>query len=362
MRVLLCAVRPALSVPQPVRRSLVGRAATLALAALAYASSADAAAGDYAVKRKFVIGGEGGWDYLTYDESAHRLFVSRGTHVHVVDPDKGTVVGDIADTPGVHGIALAQDLGKGFISNGRDNSVTVFDLKTLETLARIRTGGENPDFIAYDPVSQRVFAFNGRSHSASVVDPVGMKLITTIALDGKPESAVTDGKGIIFVNIEDKNEITALDAANAVVVSTRPVAGCEEPAALAMDRERRRLFVGCQNKMLAVLDADSGKRVAALPIGAGVDASAFDPGTKLAFSSQDDGTLTVIEERGADSYAVVQNVITQKGARTLALNPRNHDIYLITAEFDAVPAKGQQRARRDLKPGTFTLIVVGTGK
>jgi DNA-binding beta-propeller fold protein YncE len=323
----------------------------------------DGLAAEYAVKRKFVIGGDGGWDYLTYDERAHRLFVSRATHVQVIDPENGSVLGDIPETPGVHGIALAYDLDKGFISNGRDNSVTVFDLKTLKTVARIKIeDGENPDFIAYDSVSRRVFTFNGRSHNASAIDAAGLKVVATIPLDGKPESAVTDGKGMLFVNIEDKNEITEIDARKALAVKTWPLQGCEEPAALAIDRDRRRLFAGCQNSRMTVVDADSGAQIAALPIGSGVDAAVFDEGAKRALSSQDDGTLTVIGQSPSGGYDVFQNVVTQRGARTLALNPANHDVYLITAEFDIAPADGQGRPRRTIKPGTFTLLVVGENK
>jgi DNA-binding beta-propeller fold protein YncE len=338
-----------------------GSVKVLVLAAAAFSSilgCSASAAGDYALKQKFVIGGEGGWDYLTYDATANRLFVSRGTHVQVIDPAKGTVLADIPDTPGVHGIALADDLGKGFISNGRDNSVTVIDLKTLRTLTKIKTeGGENPDFIAYDSVSKRVLAFNGRSHNASVIDATELKLVATIPLDGKPEAAVTDGTGALFVNIEDKDEITKLDAGKAEAVTSWPIVGCHEPAALAIDREKRKLFIGCQNRRLVVVNADSGKDVATLPIGAGVDAAAFDSDTKLVFSSQDDGSLTIISEVAPGAYAVVQNVVTQLGARTLALNPGNHDLYLVTAQFE-IPAEGQARPRRTVKAGTFTLLVV----
>lgn len=320
-------------------------------------------AADYALKRTLVLGGEGGWDYLTYDASRGRLFISRGTHVQVVDPEKGSLLGDIPDTPGVHGIALADELGKGFISNGRDNSITVFDLATLETLAKIRTeGGVNPDFIAYDSVSKRIFAFNGRSHNASVIDAVGLRLLAAIPLEGKPEAAVTDGRGLMFVNIEDKNQITELDTRQAVVTRSWPVPGCEQPAALAIDRESHRLFAGCLNRLLAILDAESGQVVAGLPIGEGVDAAAFDPETKLTFSAQGDGTVTIVKMIGGQ-YAVVQNIVTRPGARTLALNPKNHDVYLVTAEFEASPpAEGQKRPQRIMKPGTFMLLVLGAEK
>jgi DNA-binding beta-propeller fold protein YncE len=234
----------------------------------------------------------------------------------------------------------------------------VVDLKTLRTLTKINTeGGENPDFIAYDSVSKRIFAFNGRSHNASVIDAAELKLVATIPLDGKPEAAVTDSTEALFVNIEDKDEITKLDARKAEAVTTWSIAGCHQPAALAIDREKRRLFSGCQNKRLVVVDADSGRAVAVLPIGEGVDAAAFDPNTKLLFSSQDDGTLTLAQEVAPGAYAVVQNVVTQLGARTLAFNPRNHDIYLVSAEFEAASAS-QGRPRRTVKAGTFTLLVV----
>jgi len=333
----------------------------LIIAAVAFSSvlvcSASTGA-NYAVKQKFVIGGEGGWDYLTYDAMADRLFVSRSTHVQVIDPAKGEVLADIPDTPGVHGIALANDLGRGFISNGRDNSVTVFDLKTLRTLTKIKTeGGENPDFIAYESVSKRVFAFNGRSHNASVIDAADLKLVATIPLDGKPEAAVTDGMGSLFVNIEDRDEITKLDAGKAEAVATWPIPQCHQPAALAIDREKRKLFTGCQNKRLVVVDANSGRDIAALPIGAGVDAAVFDPDTRLVFSSQDDGTLTIVKDVAPGEYAVIQSLSTQLGARTLALNAKNHEVYLVTAEFE-IPAAGQARPRRTVKAGTFTLLVV----
>ena len=334
------------------------------LASLAVATTvvgiSPAFAADYALKQKFPIAGDGGWDYLTYDSHANRLFISRATHVQVVDPDKGKVLADIPDTPGVHGIALADDLGKGFTSNGRDDSVTVFDLKTLGTIAKIKTeGGRNPDFIAYDAVSKRVFTFNGASANASVIDAAGQKLVATIPLDGKPEAAVADGSGLMYVDIEDKNEVTVIDTRKAVVVKSWPIAGCEEPAALALDKAARKLFVGCHNRKLAIVDTESGKVAATLPIGAGVDAAAFDPAAKLAFSSQGDGTLTIVREGSPGAYEVAQDVSTQRGARTMALNPANHDVYLVTAEFEEAPAAaGEKRPRRTMKPGSFVLLVV----
>lgn len=317
------------------------------------------AASQYKVKHKFVLGGDGGWDYLTYDPAGHRLFIARATRVMVVDPEKGSVLGEIPNTPGVHGVALAQDLGKGFTSNGRENTVTVFDLKTLKETARIKLDAEDPDAIMYEPVSKRIFTFNGRSHNATAIDAEKGTVIANIALDGKPEFAVADGKGTVFVNIEDKSKLTSIDARNAKVLNTWPLAPCQEPSGLAIDQKNRRLFAGCDNKMMAVINADSGKVVTTVPIGDGVDANRFDPGTELAFSSNGDGTLTVVHEDSPDKYSVVLNAETQRSARTMALNPKNHEVYLVAAEIEqAPPAKEGERPRRTIKPGTFTLLVL----
>jgi YVTN family beta-propeller protein len=329
---------------------------TLTFAGLAVAF----APSKYEVKQKYVLGGEGGWDYLTYDPAGKRLFISRGTHVMVVDPAKGSVIGDIPDTTGVHGIALAPELGKGFTSNGRDNTVTVFDLKTLKETAKIKIEGENPDAILYDPASQRIFTFNGRSKNATVIDAAKGTVVATIPLDGKPEFGASDGKGKVFVNIEDKSELTVIDAKKAAVLNTWPLAPCEEPSGLAMDQKHRRLFAGCHNKMMAVVDADSGKVIATPAIGQGVDANAFDADQQLAFSSNGDGTLTVVHEDSPDKFTVVENAETQRSARTMALDTTNHDVYLVAADFDeAPPAKEGERPRRTMKPGSFTLLVVG---
>jgi YVTN family beta-propeller protein len=314
----------------------------------------------YQLKQKFVIGGDGGWDYLAYDPSGNRLFISRATRVQVVDPAKGTVIAEIPNTNGVHGIALAHDLGKGYTSNGRDNTVTVFDLKTLKETARIElTGAQNPDAILYDPFSKKVFTFNGRSSNASVIDATTDKLIGNIPLDGKPEFAATDGKGMVYVNIEDKNEITQIHARSANVLNKWPLTGCEEPSGLAIDEKHHRLFAGCHNKVMAVVNAETGKVITTVPIGEGVDANAFDPGTELAFSSNGDGTLTVVHEDSPEKFTVVQNAQTQRGARTMALDTKNHEVFLVTAEFDEQPpAEGQTRPRRTMKPGSFTLLVM----
>jgi DNA-binding beta-propeller fold protein YncE len=317
------------------------------------------AATQYKLKQKFVLGGDGGWDYLTYDPAGHRLFIARSTRVMVVDPEKGSVLGEIPNTPGVHGVALAQDLGKGFTSNGRENTVTVFDLKTLKEVAKIKLDAENPDAIMYDAATKRVFTFNGRSHNATAIDAVKNSVIANIALDGKPEFAVADGKGTVFVNIEDKSELTSIDARNAKVLNTWPLLPCEEPSGLAMDQKGRRLFAGCHNKIMAVINADTGKVLTTVPIGQGVDANRFDSGTRLAFSSNGDGTLTVVHQDSPDTYSVVENADTQRSARTMALNPKTHEIYLVAAEIEEAPPANQgERPRRTMKPGSFTLLVM----
>src|ERR1700732_1056195 len=254
----------------------------VSMAALLLAAAAVAAGGPgYHIMATYKLGGDGGWDYLTLDARARRLYISRATHVMVVDPDSGKVVGDIADTPGVHGIALAADLGHGFTSNGRENTVSIFDLKTLATSSKVKVG-QNPDAILFDPATKRVFTFNGRSNDSTVIDAEKGTVLGTIKLDGKPEFAASDGKGEVFVNIEDKSEIETIDANKMEVKARWPLAPCTEPSGLALDRKNRRLFAGCDNKMMAVINADDGKVLATLPIGEGVDANAFDDDTGLA--------------------------------------------------------------------------------
>ena len=323
-------------------------------------TSSLAGARAYHVTNTYALGGEGGWDYLTFETGAHRLFISRATHVIVIDADSGKPVGDIPDTPGVHGIALAPDLGRGFISNGREGTVSIFDLKTLKTLSKVKAG-DNPDSIIYDSVTKRVFAFNGRSHDATAIDAEKGTVVGTIKLDGKPEFAVSDGKGGVFVNIEDKSELAALDPNRLEVRAVWPLAPCDQPSGLAMDRKNRRLFSGCANKLMAVVDADSGKVISTLPIGEGVDANAFDPGTRLAFASCGEGLLTVVHEDSPGKFRVVENVPTQKGARTMALDPETHRIFLVTAKFGPPPAPSadQPRPRPAILPDTFVVLVVG---
>jgi len=327
------------------------------LLAVALAPAADSG---YHVVHTYTLGGEGGWDYLTLDGSSRRLFISRATHVIVLNADSGKVVGDIPDTPGVHGIALAPELGRGFISNGREGTVSIFDLQTLKLISKVKAG-ENPDAILYDPVSKRAFAFNGRSQDATVIAADKGNVIGTITLDGKPEFAVSDGKGLVFVNIEDKSQLVAIDADKLTVKSRWPLAPCQEPSGLAMDRKNRRLFSGCYNKMMAVVDADSGKVVTTVPIGGGVDANAFDGDAGLAFASCGEGVLTIVREESPQKFSVLDNVKTQEGARTMALDPKTHNVFLVTAKFGPPlpPTPDQPHPRHTIVPDSFVVLVVG---
>lgn len=334
------------------------------LLALFAAPGALAAQGSehYHVVRRLKVGGEGFWDYLTADPAAHRLYVSRGTHVLVLDTDNDQVVGDIANTAGVHGIAIAPELGRGFTSNGRDSTVTIFDLKSLAEIGRVHVTGANPDAILYDPVTRRVFTFNGRSGDATAIDAASGKVLGTIPLGGKPEFSAYDGKGSVFVNIEDKSELVRLDASALRETGRWPLAPCEEPSGLAIDRSTRRLFSVCGNRTMVVVNGDDGKILATLPIGAGVDGVAFDDGRKLAFASAGrDSTITVVREESPDNFTVLETVPTMAGARTIAVDDRTHKVYTVTAEFEAAPtqqAAGAPRRRPAMVPGSFTILVV----
>jgi DNA-binding beta-propeller fold protein YncE len=312
-----------------------------------------AAATGYHIIGEIAVGGEGGWDYLTVDSAARRLYVSHATHVVVVDIDANKVVGDIPDTPGVHGIAIAPELNRGFISNGRGGNVTIFDLKTLKTIGTAPTG-ENPDSIRYDAVSGRVFAFNGRSKSATAIDAKSGNVAATIPLPGKPEFSVADGKGKVYVNIEDTNEIVEVDAAKATVLKKYSLSPCDGPSGLAIDVKNRRLFSVCSNRLMAVSDPDAGKVIATPAIGAGSDGAAFDAGTGYAFSSNGDGTLTVVQQTGG-KWDVVENIATERGARTIALDEKTHKVYLPTAKT----APSQSGGRATFIPNTFKVLVVG---
>jgi hypothetical protein len=312
--------------------------------------------------KKISIPGDGFWDYLTTDPATGRIFVSHGTEVAVVDGKKGEVTGTITGLKLVHGIALAPEFNHGFISDGAANQVVVFDMKTLQKVGEV-PAGMNPDGIIYDPATKRVFAFNGRSASATAVDAEKGTLAGTVTLEGKPEFPAPDGKGHVYVNIEDKSEVMDIDAKALTVVHKWPLAPCEEPSGMAMDTKTRRLFSGCDNKMMAVMDADTGKVVTTVPIGAGVDATWFDPETNFVLNScGQDGVLTVIHEDSPDKYTVVENVKTEKGARTMALDPKTHTVYLALAQVEMLPpaegdAKG--RPRRKVLPGSFGLLEFG---
>ena len=329
---------------------------SVSLAAVALA----AAAPGYHVIKTYKIGGEGFWDYLTADASARRLYISRGTHVIVLDLDSGKSVGEIADTPGVHGIALAPELGRGFSSNGREGTVSIFDIKNLKLISKVKVG-DNPDAILYDPASKRVFTFNGRSHDSSAIDAASGKVLGTIPLDGKPEFAASDAKGEIFVNIEDKSELVAIDPHKLDVKAKWPLAPCTEPSGLSIDRKHRRLFVGCDNKMMAAVDADSGKVLATPAIGEGVDATAFDDETNLAFASCGEGVLTVVKEESPEKFSVAENVKTQQGARTMALDSKTHNVFVVTAEFGPPPAAtaDNPHPRRSVVPDSFVVLELG---
>jgi outer membrane protein assembly factor BamB len=342
------------------KRNSLRRFLPASLVLLVAAAALAAAVPGYKVVNTYTVGGDGGWDYLTADAAARHLYISRGTHVIVLDLDSGKTVGDIADTPGVHGIALAPELGRGFVSNGREGTVSIFDLKTLATLSKVKVG-ENPDAILYDPATKRVFTFNGRSQDSTAIDATNGTVLGTIKLDGKPEFAASDAKGEIFVNIEDKSELTAIDPSKLEVKAKWPLAPCESPSGLSIDRKNRRLFVGCENKMMAVVDADSGKVLATPAIGDGVDATTFDGETGLAFASCGEGKLTVVREESPDKFTVAENVPTQPGARTLALDAKTHNVYVVTAKFGPPPAAtaDNPHPRRTILPDSFVVLVVG---
>ena len=313
----------------------------------------------YHVSKKTVLGGDGGWDYLTVDAKARRIYISRGTHVMVVDADSAAVVGDIPGTNGVHGIAIVSDMDKGFISDGRDNNVTIFDTKTLKVLGTAPTG-KNPDAIIFDPASKRVFAFNGSSKDTTAIDAKTGTVAGTIPLGGKPEFAAADEKGHVFVNIEDTSEIVQFDSNKLTVENRWKIAPGEEPSGLALDRKHRRLFSVCSNKLMVVVNADTGAVVTSLPIGQGTDAAGFDPETGFAFSSNGEGTLTVIHEDSPDKFSVVDTVATQLRARTMALDTKTHQVFTVTAQFGPPPAATAQqpRPRAPMVPGSFTLLTV----
>jgi DNA-binding beta-propeller fold protein YncE len=331
---------------------------SLALGLSCWPPAAPAADGSYRKRQEIPIGGEGGWDYLSVDAAAHRLYVSHSTKVVVVDLATNAVVGEIAPTPGVHGIALAPDLGRGFVSDGQEATAAIVDLATLQIVARVKTG-ENPDAILYEPVHHEVYTFNGRGRSATVFDARTGEVRATIPLAGKPEFAVFDpAPGRIYLNIEDTSTLVAIDTAKRAVVATWPIAPGEEASGLALDPVNHRLFVGCSNRLMLMVDAASGRVLASVPIGSGVDANAFDPGTGLAFASSSDGTLTVARAEGPDKLRVVETVATPLRSRTMTLDPTTHRLYVAAADFMAPVAGPDGKRQRPLvKHGSFKVVV-----
>lgn len=313
-----------------------------------------------AVAQRFKLPGSTGWDYLSFDQDGKRLFISRADHVQVMDSNSGQVVGEIAGTDGVHGIVLVPELKKGFTSNGKSNSVTVFDLASLKVSRVIPLEGKKPDAIIYDSASKHVLAFNGGSNSMSVIDPAAESVLATVPLPGRPEFAAADGHGRVYLNLEDKAQVTVIDTLANKVLSSWTLGACEEPSGLALDTAHHRVFSTCQNNKLVVLDTGSGKPVAELPIGGEPDATAFDPATSLIYSSNGEGTLTVIKEEDANHFRVMANVPTQKGARTMALDAAGQRIFLATAEFGPPPAATAEHPhpRPSIVADSFTILLV----
>lgn len=309
----------------------------------------NAQSGKYDLLKKISVGDQGGWDYLSVDEVNRNLYVSHGIKVLVISLDRDSVVGEIPNTQGVHGIAIDNELNKGFISDGRTNSVTAFDLKSFKTIDTLAISGLNPDAILYEPFSKKVYTFNGKSHNASVIDATSFKMENTIDLPGKPEFAVTDLKGKLYVNIEDKSEIVQIDAIKQKIMNTWSISPGEEPSGLAIDKANNLLFSVCNNKKLIVFDVIKGKNVSTIPIGGGVDAVSFDPQTKLIYTSNGEGNVTIIKQFNFSTYSVIQTLSTQAGSRTMTLDPKSKKIYLSAAKFEP--------GTRKMIPGSFEILV-----
>ena len=338
---------------------MLRRFTTLSVGALLLAAGAPpATAQSYHLANTILLGGDGGWDYLTFDSAAHRLFIARQTRVMVVNADNGTVLGEIPDINGAHGVALVAN-GRGFATSGRDSSVVIFDLETFAIQGRVPTG-DDPDAILYDPSTRRVFSFNGDGGSSTVIDPAAGTAIGTIVLGGKPEFGVAAGNGTEYVNIEDRAEVAEIDGKAMKVRRHWSIAPCESPTGLAIDRAHHLLFSGCRNRIMAISDASSGKLLTTLPIGEGVDGCAFDPGTQLAFASNGDGTLTVIHEDSPRKFSVLANVDTRRGARTMALDEQSHRVFTVTAELGPPPEPTAEHPhpRPSIVPGTFALMTL----
>jgi YVTN family beta-propeller protein len=321
------------------------------------ASTAAAGSVPYRIAESFPVGGDDKWDYPSVDSAAQRLYLSRGTHVVVVDTQTGQIVGDITDTPGVHGIALATDLGRGYISLGKEDRVKVFDLKTLEVIASVEAGAK-PDAITYEPKTRQVFVFNGHGGNSSVIDAATNKVVATIALGGAPEFARADGTGNVYVNIESTNELVELDAARKQVTARWPLPGCEGPTGLALDAAHHRSFSVCANMKMSILDLHTGRAVATVPIGGGVDGAEFDAASQNAFSANGDGTLTVVHEEDPEHFAVGQTLPTARGARTITLDSTRHQLYLPAARFEEPVTAQSGESKGSVVPGSFFVLVI----
>ncbi len=340
-------------------RRLLRASVLLAICVPCWHALAQPAEGPYRLLKEIPVGGEGGWDYLSVDTVNRRLYVSHASRVVIIDIDANSIVGEIPDTPGVHGVAVAPELGRGFVSDGQANKATIFDLKTLKPIGAVETG-PNPDAILYEPGHQEVYTFNGRGNSATVFDAKSGEVKATIPLPGKPEFAVVDQQaGRIYNNIEDKSTLVAIDTAAHKVVDTWPIAPGEEASGLAIDTAHHRLFIGCSNKLMEMMDSTSGKVLGSVPIGPGVDANAFDPGTGFAFASSSDGTLTVAKVDASGKLSVVQTLSTPPRSRTMTVDPKTHRLYISTAQFEAAPAPaaGEKPQRPRMVPGSFKVVV-----
>jgi YVTN family beta-propeller protein len=334
-------------------------ASALLLFFFSFKTSAQTVTGFHLINT-YHIKSDGGWDYIAVNHSLNRIYVSHGTQVNILDETSGDSVGYIPDTKGVHGIAFAEFFGKGFTSNGKLNTITEFDLKTNAVIRQIPVG-ENPDAIMYDGFSKKIYTCNGRSNNMSVFDPATDSVVATIPLDGKPETAVSDSAGKIYVNIEDKSEIQVIDLKTDKVISTWKIGNGESPSGLAIDRKKGRLFSGCENKLMIVLDTKTGKVISEVPIGDGCDGTAFDPGNGNAYSSNGEGTITVVRENKSGKYEAEETITTKKGARTICIDPVTHNIYLPTAELGETPEKTADNPHPRPKkiPGTFQVLVIG---
>ena len=344
------------------RRGFVGRLcwACVLASSLVLISAGTASAQSYKVLRRIPVGGEGGWDYIRVDPDAHRLYVARGDHMMIVDEVSGKVISDLPNTKGIHGAAIVADLNKGYTSNGGAGTVTVFDLKTLKPIGEIKTTGDNPDSIIYDPATKRVFTMNGKSNNSTVIDATTDKVVGTVNLGGRPEEPALDGRGNMFVNLEDKSSIMEFDTKTLAVKGTWSLAPCDGPSALSADTKNHRFFAAC-DKMIAVFNPDTGKVVATPAIGGDPDGNGFDPGTGLIFATCREGLLTVIHQDSPDKYTKIAEVKTIYGARTIGLDSKTHHVFSIgTEKNDPVPPTADNPNPRPRPvPSTFTLVEIG---